>query len=182
MKKYLVTCLCVLFLTGCAGSGGESTQVQPAESPQMQVDQPIHHEPEPAAPQKKGKKGKQKAEKKTKHVAKSEATIREELNATARTMVTRASRTITPSKTNKSVSSSSKGYVAKYIVIDPNSYTVEMSHASKAGEYNGFIRYSEQVYHCYGKTKSEALHAPCTPYQSKRVKEMIHYDGVQWRF
>ncbi len=186
MYKYLAACVCALFLAGCAGTT-ESESMKPVENNQVSVAQ----EPQPApAPEevkesgkKKSKKGnKNKKEKAAPAVKKSEAAIRAELNDTARIIVSRASRTITPSKTSKAVRQSSKGYEASYVHIDPSQYSVDMRPASKHGQYVGFVRYTEQIYHCPGKTKSEALKAPCSPVQSRRLNEMIHYDGSKWSY
>ncbi|MBQ7607207.1 MAG: translation initiation factor 2 [Desulfovibrionaceae bacterium] len=182
MHKYLATCLCALFLTACAGTT-ESESLAPADPEHIAVAQePMAAEPEVAQKTKNQKEKKGKKEKTRHAVKKSESQIREELNATARTIVTRASRTITPSKTSKAVKSSSHGYVASYVHIDPANYSVDMRPASKAGQYVGFVRYTEQIYHCNGKTRSEALKAPCSPVQSRRLNEMIHYDGVKWSY
>ncbi|MBQ7618423.1 MAG: translation initiation factor 2 [Desulfovibrio sp.] len=131
--------------------------------------------------EKKHGKKHEKAKQRTTHHAKSEATIREELRQAGHRLVSRASRTITPSKANKAVRQSSHGYVAHYIHIDPAHYSTDMRPASKPGQYVGFIRYTEQTYQCHGKTKKEALQAPCSPASSRRLNEMIHYDGTAWR-
>ncbi|MBR4741445.1 MAG: translation initiation factor 2 [Desulfovibrio sp.] len=113
---------------------------------------------------------------------KSESTIRQELDETAQKLLSRAARTITPSKNNKSVQKVGKEFVATYVSIDPKAYSTEMRPSTQAGQYNGFIRYSEQTYQCRGKSKAEALAAPCVPHSSKRMNEMIHYDGRQWHY
>ncbi|MBO4369579.1 MAG: translation initiation factor 2 [Desulfovibrio sp.] len=182
MNKYVVSaCLSLFLVSGCASTSvSENAQdVQPAvqaqenEAPKAPVEEP----------KASSKKGKQKTEKQasSKH-HKSEATIREELKVAGGNLVSRASRTITPSKSNKSVKQSSNGYVASYVSIDPANYSTEMRPGAQAGHYVGFVRYSEQIYQCAGKTKKEALAAPCNVVNSRRVNEMIRYDGAKWNY
>ena len=181
MSKYFLTaCLCMFLVSGCAGSSESESMTPAGETPVVQEpDNAAAPAPKAKAAESK-KKGKKEAKSSKSH-AKSESVIREELNAAAARLVSRASRTITPSKSNKSVRQSSKGYVAQYIYIDPANYSTDMRPASKAGQYVGFIRYTEQTYQCHGKTKKEALAASCSPVSSRRLNEMIHYDGSQWR-
>ncbi|MBQ7456785.1 MAG: translation initiation factor 2 [Desulfovibrio sp.] len=180
MKTYFAACVCALFLFGCAGA---------SESESVKMDEPVvqsqapEAQTEPTMPEKKSTKGKRQTKAKTvKHTPKTEAQIREELSAIAKTILSRASRTITPSKSNKSVHAGSGKYVASYIAIDPTKYSTDMRPASKAGQYSGFIRYNEDTYHCTGKTRAEALKAPCSFVKSRRVNEMILYDGTAWRY
>jgi len=182
MRRYFISCLCLLFLAGCAStSGSDSAKLEQQEVAQAQVE-PMQPEPAPVE-QKKGKKSKKKeSTKKVQYKPKSEAQIRQELDATARSLLTRASHTITPSKHNKRVTQTSKGYVATYISVDPTRYTTDMRPASKHGQYSGFVRYSEDVYECTGKTRAEALKAECHQVRSKRMNEMIHFDGTKWAY
>ena len=197
MYKFLLTaCLAVFLIAGCADKPADENPEPSQVAPEEQVQSPAPVEevkaPEPApakAVKTKGKKGKAAKANVNKSNAskpsggqKSEAEIKAELDQAASQLVGRASRTITPSKANKSVKASSKGYVATYVHIDPKGYSTSMRPASKAGTYNGFVNYSEQVYTCHGKTKAEALAANCSPSGSRRMKEMIHYDGHRWNY
>ncbi|MBR3663340.1 MAG: translation initiation factor 2 [Desulfovibrio sp.] len=188
MSKYLVSaCLSLLLLSGCAASQ-ESESTQPQAAPA--VEQTPQAAPEPAVHDQKGKKKNAKKDHKkeskkheqARRAPKSEAEVRAALKETGHRLVLRASRTITPSKSNKAVRHSGNGYVATYISIDPENYSTDMRPASKAGQYVGFIRYSEQTFSCHGKTKAEALKAPCQATGSRRLNEMIHFDGHEWRY
>ena len=191
MSRYFVSaCLSFLLLSGCAASQ-ESESVQPETAPVVEeATQPVPVEP--AVQQQKGKKNKKESKKESKKEAKkqekatrapkSEAEVSTALQETGRRLVLRASRTITPSKSSKAVKPSGNGYVATYISIDPENFSTDMRPASQAGQYVGFIRYSEQIYSCHGKSKKEALEAPCQVSSSRRLNEMIHFDGREWRY
>ncbi|MBO4334500.1 MAG: translation initiation factor 2 [Desulfovibrio sp.] len=187
MSKYCVSaCLSFLLLSGCAASQ-ESESAQPEPAPV--VEEAAQPAPvEPAVQQKKGKKNKKESKKESKkeekavRAPKNEAEVRAALQETGRRLVLRASRTITPSKSSKAVKPSGNGYVATYISIDPENFSTDMRPASQAGQYIGFIRYSEQIYSCHGKSKKEALEAPCQVSSSRRLNEMIHFDGREWRY
>ncbi len=173
----------LLLVSGCAATGKEESSTAQSE-PAVEAQEAPSAEA-PLEEQAKGKKDSKKNSKKnhsSQKGSKNEAAIREELNAAASKLVMRASRTITPSKSNKSVTKSSNGYVAKYISIDPQNYSTDMRPGVNPGRYVGFVRYSEQIYQCVGKTKKEALSAPCTAISSRRVNEMIRYDGSQWHY
>lgn len=159
MKKILFAVCLGLFLTsGCAEKSGTTDPVVENSSSNIST----------AA---KGKKALSREDR-----------IRNELNETARKLLTRASRNITPSKSKKEVAKYGNEYVAKYIEINPNKYSIDMKPAKKAGTYNGFVRYTEQVYQCRGKTAKQALSAPCTPAGGRRLNEMLHYDGKKWYY
>ena len=175
-KFLLVAVFCVFFSAGCAGN----SDVQPT-NPEL-GDAKGQPSQEMAKEEVSQSKAKPQSSKNTRHVAKSPDMIKADLDATARQLLQRASHTITPSKANKSVRLSGNEYVATYIEINPNNFSTEMRPASKSGTYNGFIRYSEQVFHCKGKTKSAALSAPCSPVTSRRMNEMVHYDGTKWNY
>ncbi|MCR5814071.1 MAG: translation initiation factor 2 [Desulfovibrio sp.] len=187
MSKYFVSaCLSLFLLSGCAASQeSESTQPQTEpvleESAQQAPVEPAVKEQKKKGNKKEAKKEAKKQEKATR-APKSEAEVRAALHETGRKLVLRASRTITPSKSSKAVKTSGNGYVATYISIDPDNFSTDMRPASQAGQYIGFIRYSEQIYSCHGKTKKEALAAPCQVSSSRRLNEMIHFDGREWRY
>ena len=184
MKKTLALVLMMgLSVCGCAGANGEG----PAQTAAASAAEPaVATAPEPAAaaPAKPGKKGEKKAEtRKVSHAAKSEADIRAELEVTGRKLVLQASRTITPSKADKSIRQSGKDYVASYIEIDPSRVSTEMRPGAKAGQYVGFVKYVETFYECRAKSKKDALAATnCQQLRARRMNEMIQYDGKAWRY
>ena len=176
-KILLAACCCVFLSAGCASTSQETAMVggeemsEHAAAPQENV----------TASKTETHKGKEVLVAQAKHPM-NEAQIKADLDATAHTLLQRAARTITPSKANKAVSKVGNEYVARYVFIDPTKYSTEMRPATKKGTYNGFIRYSEQVFQCKGNSKSAALSAPCNPVSSKRMNVMVHFDGAKWNY
>ena len=106
------------------------------------------------------------------------------LDDTGRQLTQKASRTITPNKNNKQVKQVGKEYVASYIHIDADAVSTSMTPSTVTkGNYVGRIQYVETTYQCKGKTKKEALAATnCTQAGSRRVTEMINFDGKKWQY
>ena len=127
---------------------------------------------EKAAPQKSGKASKG---------PKSEAEISAELNTVGHKLAAQAARTVMPSKASKEVRKDGKDYVASYVEVDATNLTTELRPGAK-GQYVGFIRYLEKVYECRGASKKEALSAPCQQVRTRRLNELIRYDGKAWQF
>ena len=127
---------------------------------------------ERAAPKKTGKASKG---------PKSEAEISAELNIVGHKLAAQAARTVMPSKASKEVRKDGKDYVASYVEVDAANLTTELRPGAK-GQYVGFIRYLEKVYECRGASKKEALSAPCQQVRTRRLNELIRYDGKGWQF
>ena len=106
------------------------------------------------------------------------------LDATGKQLTQKAARTITPNKANKQVKQVGKEYIATYIHIDADAVSTSMTPSTVTkGNYVGRISYSETTYQCKGKTKKEALAATnCTSTGSRRVTEMINFDGKKWNY
>jgi hypothetical protein len=177
MKCRLVMLPVALFagvlLSGCGFFGGSS---------QSEASAPSAEQTEPAKPAKaepaKDKKEKNKSEKKG---AASEAQIKADLDVVGKKLVSMAANNVIPKESNKSVSKVGSEYVARYADVDNASVTTSMQ-MSKNGQYVGFIRYAERSFECRGKSKAEALKAPCEKVGTRRMNEMIRYDGKAWRY
>lgn len=195
----MLACILVLGLAtgGCAWFGGDTEQkdVPPAQ-PQEQAAAPAPA-PEPPAPTKAGKKvdaktakaekaAKAKAEKAAKTKAgksapKGETQIAAELDMVGHRLVAQASRTVVPSKAEKEVRQQGKDYVATYVDVDTSNVSTELRPGTK-GQYVGFVRYHENVFECRGKSRKEALTASCEQVKSRRLNELIRYDGSSWQY
>ena len=101
----------------------------------------------------------------------------QKLNDVGKVLVRKAAATVTPSITKKEVVKAGDGHVARYVMVDQDSLTTEARPSTSPGShYIGFIRYVEQVYECPGKTRKEALDAPCAVAKSRRMNEIIRYE------
>ena len=127
---------------------------------------------EPAKSSKSAKKG----------AAKSEDQVRQELDQVAKKLTSQAKRTIMPNKANPQVRKAGGEYVASYTDVDGDHATTEMR-PGKDGQYIGFIRYQEHMYECRGSSEKAARQAAnCTVVKSRRVNEVIRYDGKSWQY
>ncbi len=114
-----------------------------------------------------------------------EALVKQQLDAAARDLVGRAQRTVVPSKSKPRMSVSGKKHTATYIAIDDASIFTSLRKGSTAATpYTGIIEYTEDQMLCTGATKAKALaaDADCTTVKSRRVKELIRYDGKKWEY
>lgn len=163
-------------LGGCAWlSGGEADESAPAAMPQAEA---AVSEDAPAAA-KDTKKTQVQA--KSKKQVRSEAAIRADLDKVGRKLASQASRTVMPSKASKQVKKVNNEYVATYVEIDTVNVTTEMRPGSK-GQYVGVVRYQEKVFECRGKSRQAALGAQCVQTRSRRLSELIRYDGRAWQY
>jgi len=170
----------VVSLGGCAWLGGDTEDPVPAAVAQDEA-----AAPEAAAGEAKAAPSSQKTKagssSKAKKGGKSEATIRAELDKVGKKLAAQASRTVMPSKSSKQVRKVDDGYVATYVQIDTTNVSTEMRPGT-GGQYVGVVRYQEQVYECRGKSKKEALSAQCSQTRSRRLSELIRYDGKAWQY
>lgn len=192
MRIFLALILTLGLATGgCAWfSSSDSSDTQtPATQPEDQVAaSEAAPEPAPAKAAPGKSKSKAKAEKaapqksgKASKGPKSEAEISAELNTVGHKLAAQAARTVMPSKASKEVRKDGKDYVASYVEVDATNLTTELRPGAK-GQYVGFIRYLEKVYECRGASKKEALSAPCQQVRTRRLNELIRYDGKAWQF
>lgn len=198
MRKLLAITAMLGLLSGCAwfGADDESNATVPAagSEPIVQGDPQPAPEPAPRASTRKAVKETKKAtatKKATgtrasksattsKKGAKSEAQIKAELDQMGKKLVGQSSRTLLPNKANKEVRQSGGQFVATYNQVDTNNVSTEMKPGATAGQYVGIIRYNEQIFECRGATRQAALAAPCEQARTRRMTELIHYDGHKW--
>lgn len=197
MRKILAITAMLGLLSGCAwfGSSDESgaTGVPAAGSePIVQGDPQPAPEPTPAPAKKEkaketkketkkeAKAKKEKATKTSQKGHKSEAQIKAELDQMGKKLVGQSSRTLLPNKANKEVRQAGGQFIATYNQVDTNNVSTEMKPGATAGQYVGIIRYNEQIFECRGATRKAALSAPCEQTRTRRMTELIHYDGRKW--
>lgn len=113
--------------------------------------------------------------------SKKEATVRAELDKVGRKLAAQAARTVMPSKSSKQVKQRNKEYVATYVEIDASNVSTEMRPGT-GGQYVGVVRYQEKIYECRGKSRAAALKAQCDQIRSRRLSELIRYDGKKWQY
>lgn len=177
MRKLIVfVAMLGLLGSGCAWLGmGDDDSVTTTQSEELQETQ---SEPAPEA-KAEVKKTTQKSTKKAKKGAKTEAQIKEALDKKGHQLVAQSSRTLLPNINHKQVKKSGSGWVATYMHVDTSHVTTEMKPGTK-GNYIGYIRYQEHIMECHGKTKEAALKAPCEQAGTRRMTELIRYDGNEW--
>ena len=185
MRKSLVFVVALsLMAGGCAWftSSEESETVTPAVQAQEPATPAAEPAPAAAQPAKAPAKAATKAVAKTaaKKGAKSEAQIKAELDKMGHKLASQSARTLLPNKANKEVKKVGNEYVASYVDVDTNNVTTEMKPGAN-GQYVGFIRYQEHFFECRGATRQAALSAPCTQVKSRRLNELIRYDGKEWQ-
>ncbi len=114
--------------------------------------------------------------------AASEEVIKKQLDETGMRLVKYAAGSVQPPKSKKSVTKEGSEYVARYVEIDPASMRTELRPAAAPNTPRvGLVRYQEVHYECRGATKSAALKAECLPTRTRRLTEMISYDG-KWSY
>lgn len=129
-----------------------------------------------AAPQKPAAKAAPKGQ------TESIETVQEKLDIVGKKLVNDAAKHVTPSAKAKAVALEDKEFVARYVEVDVASMSTEVRPATgPGGQYIGVIKYLENQYECRGKSKDEALKAPCAMVKSRRMNELIRYDG-KWSF
>lgn len=183
MRKLFVAIAVLGFMcNGCAwlGFGDDESTTTVAQA------EPAHEEPvakeEPKVKEKpaKAKTAKKAAKASSKKGAKSEAEIKAELDRMGHKLASQSARTLLPNKANKEVKKVGNQWVATYINVDTKNVTTELRPGAN-GQYVGFIRYQEEIMQCKGDTKQAALSAPCQKTGSRRLNELIRYDGKAWQ-
>lgn len=176
MRKLLIF-VCALALSGCAwlGFGDESQTAAEAQPAQEEVQEA------PATPEAKQTAKTTKGKTTVKKSNKSEAQIKEELDATGKKLAAQAARTLVPSKSDPQYRQAGKEWIAKYIDVNPDSVYTTMNKSSN-GIYVGKVMYTEKVLECRGATKQAALNGSCTPVKNNSRTELITYDGQKWQY
>ncbi len=185
MRLLLAITAIVGLMSGCAwSSSSETTQTTPASAPAETVEETVP-EPEPvkATSAKTTKTSSKTAtSKKAAKGARSEAQIKAELDQTAQKLVNQSARTLLPNKANKEVRQAGGQWVATYNEVNTKNYSTEMKPGSTPGMYVGIIQYTENIFECRGATRQAALSAPCEQARSRRMRELISYDGKKWNY
>ncbi len=175
MRQILVLML-AFALGGCAmfGSSEESSQTVTAAQENTAQNVPVA-----SAESGAGKKA-VAAKPAARGAKKSEAQIKQELDRMGHKLASQSSRTLLPNKANKEVRKQGNEFVATYLEVDVNNVSTEMKPGTN-GQYVGFIRYQEHIYECRGATRQAALSAPCQQVRSRRLNELIRFDGKEWQ-
>ena len=111
-----------------------------------------------------------------------EAAVKAKLDQAAQKLASMANRTVVPSQSKPKVQKKGNQYVKTYIAVDFPSVSTSMRRGqSSSVPYIGIIEYTEVGYECRGASKKAALASTdCQAYTSRKVKEMISYDGKKW--
>ena len=79
------------------------------------------------------------------------------------------------------VTKAGRGYVARFSEVDMGSLATELHPGSGEGcLYAGHIVYLEKEYEGSGKTIAEAKAGPFKNVKTRRLREIIRYDGAEW--
>ncbi|MEG2172826.1 MAG: translation initiation factor 2 [Desulfovibrionaceae bacterium] len=171
--------VCALWLSPlCAYAAPEEGKTAPAKAaatPAKATAAPAKAAAAPAkatAQKSKAKKG----------VEESAEVIKSKLDTMGKQLVVKAAGTVSPSISKKAVSPEGGSFVARYTEIDTSEVITEvMPSTGSGGKYIGSIKYRENQYECRGKTHDEALRASCDKVKTRRMNELVRYDG-KWMF
>lgn len=191
MRKILGIISLLGLMTGCSWfSSSDTSEATTPQAPIEAATEAAQPEPEAAPEPVKSRQGKkaEKAEKTSAKTAKaksakgvkSEAQIKAELDQVANRLVAKSSRTLLPNKANKDIRQVGGQWVATYNEVDTKNVSTEMQPGSTPGVYVGIIQYYEKIFECRGATKQAAASAPCDQARSRRMRELISYDGKKW--
>ncbi len=115
-----------------------------------------------------------------------EQAIETALHAVGKKLVHMAATHVMPNVNKREVVKGGSGFISRYQMVDETTLNVSMQASpSLKGQYVGFIRYVERSYECSGKTKAEAQKAAesdCQMLKLRRVRELVRYDGKEWRY
>lgn len=179
MRKIFTVIAALAFMcNGCAWLGFGDDESNTDNTVQAE---PVQEETAPAPEIKTDNTSKKAASaSKTKKGSKSEAQIQKELDAMGQKLVNQSARTLLPNQAHKEVAKKGGEWVATYFNVDTNNVRTELRPGTN-GQYVGFIRYQEEIMECRGATKEAALSAPCKKVGSRRLNELIRYDGNSWQ-
>lgn len=110
--------------------------------------------------------------------------VQAKLDQTGMKLASMANRTVAPNKKKPTVTKRGKEYVASYVEVDLQSVRTTMRPGqSSRVPYVGIIEYMENGYECRGTTRAAAKSLKdCKPTKSRRVQELISYDGKKWQY
>lgn len=178
-KIFAIIASLALMCTGCAWLGFGDDESSSTTSTTVQAE-PLQEEAAPAPEVKAESKKATAKSSKSKKGAKSEEQIKKELDAMGQKLVNQSARTLLPNQAHKEVAKKGSEWVATYFNVDTNNVRTELRPGAN-GQYVGFIRYQEEIMECRGATKQAALSAPCKKVGSRRLNELIRYDGNAWQ-
>ena len=88
---------------------------------------------------------------------------------------------IRPSESKKDVTQTGAEYIARYLAVDTDSVTLEITPAQGAGaRYIGSIIYYEQVFECRGDTTEQALAGEFKLVRMRHITELFRYNQGRW--
>ncbi len=88
---------------------------------------------------------------------------------------------VIPNQKQKNVVVRGDEYVARYLVIDTNSATMEALPLEKGSTYKAIITYHEVEYQCRGASKKAALDGEFSHAKTRRLIEILQYRQGRWR-
>lgn len=111
-----------------------------------------------------------------------EADVKAKLDQAAGKLASMANRTVVPNKSNPKVQKKDSEYVKTYMEVDLASVRTTMRPGqSSAVPYIGIIEYTEIGYECRGASQRAArTSTDCQATTTRKVQEIISYDGRQW--
>ncbi len=113
----------------------------------------------------------------------SQDVVKQKLDETGKKLVAQASTHIVPNIKQKEVAQATdgRGFVARYLHADPSTLSTELRPSQSGKGYVGIVRYMEYTMECRGESREKALNAPCQSVKSRRMSELLHYDG-KWAY
>ncbi len=88
---------------------------------------------------------------------------------------------VIPNQKSKNVVVRGNEHVARYLVIDTASLTMEALPLEKGKNYKAIITYHEMEYQCRGASKQEALNGTFSHMKTRRLIEILQYRQGRWR-
>lgn len=86
-----------------------------------------------------------------------------------------------PRENKKDVVKVGTEYVARYLAVDPASVTTEIHLGRSGKQYIGLIVYHELELENHASTREVALSGDFVVTKTKRVTEILRYDGGKWQ-
>lgn len=107
--------------------------------------------------------------------------VKAKLDSFARERVVKAGEALQNNRQHMKVTKAGRGYVARFSEVDMESLATELHPGSGDGcLYAGHIVYLEKEYEGSGKTIAEAKAGPFKNVKTRRLREIIRYDGTEW--
>ncbi|MFI3271220.1 MAG: hypothetical protein R3Y11_03815 [Pseudomonadota bacterium] len=107
--------------------------------------------------------------------------IQQQLIAHTHRYVNSIANNVFPNQKQKNVVVRGNEYVARYLVIDTSSATMEALPLEKGSNYKAIITYHEIEYQCRGASKKAALEGEFSHAKTRRLIEVLQYRQGRWR-